>query len=75
MLVLARRFVPFFVPRGGIAASSSLTLGYPPSRAANVRFLRTTGNHTRQRRKGISVYIGGGVITLIVIIILLVWLF
>ncbi|MET0560967.1 MAG: hypothetical protein ABW012_05075 [Gaiellaceae bacterium] len=54
------------------------TMDYPACALANVWVSLDRGRGTTTSasdRKGLSMYIGGGVITLIVIILLLVWLF
>lgn len=53
-------------------------MDYPACALANVWVSLDRGRGTTTSasdRKGLSMYIGGGVITLIVIILLLVWLF
>jgi hypothetical protein len=70
--------VPFFVPRDGTA--SSLGRQERGTRIAPYRkrgfCRRGTGNYIECKRpKGELMYIGGGVLTLIVVILLLVWLF
>jgi hypothetical protein len=73
------RFVPFFVPRGGIAASfvRLSPLSYPRSAKPQTGFRGTrTGNYwPAKRAKGDTVYIGGGALALIVLILLLIWIF
>jgi hypothetical protein len=73
------RFVPFFVPRGGITS--------PPARFRSARTrvrvvgkrgfrVPRTGNYSGlQTTKGVTVYIGGGALALIIIILLLIWIF
>lgn len=77
------RFVPFFVPRGGITSSPFLADGrfLPGTRhLANPcqrRFLAMRDGEPCgwQRSKGDLVYIGGGALALIIIILLLIWIF
>jgi hypothetical protein len=75
------RFVPFLVPRGGIAylLRSPVTLvAYPGiTRPQTLRFpYNESGEQwSGNRAKGDSVYISGGVLALIVVILLLVWIF
>jgi hypothetical protein len=56
------------------------TRGYPPREVANVSVSPRgprgiSWSESERNTKGASMYIGGGVITLIVIILLLVWIF
>jgi hypothetical protein len=73
--------VPFFTPRGGIVASFALEKpcsgGGLPAVTGVKRFGRTRGWEYRrhQATEGDEMYIGGGFLALILIILLLIWLF
>jgi hypothetical protein len=79
------RFVPFSTPRGGMSPTSSyLNASNVPAVDARCRWPTNVGGFAtgtervsagRQRPEGDEMYIGGGVLALIIIILLLIWLF
>jgi hypothetical protein len=73
--------VPFFTPRGGISASSFRKRqpvhcrGATPANVAPAFRRGSIVECLRRQSKGDRMYIGGGFIALILIILLLIWLF
>jgi hypothetical protein len=79
------RFVPFFTPRGGTVAASFRSIGDGRTAMARGRNATTgafelatrvesPGEFKRSERRS-RMYIGGGLLALIIIVVLLVWLF
>lgn len=79
MLIFKRPRMFLLPPVASPPPLVAVTYGLPGSRAGvNVLgfFSPRTGNqHIGKRTKGDSVYISGGVLALIVVIVLLVWIF
>lgn len=74
------RFDPCLTPRGGISdllVIDVANLDTVPADKPDLGCLSSSKkwNQSRVERKEDSMYIGGGVLTLIVIILLLIWLF
>jgi hypothetical protein len=76
-------FEPFFTPRGGIAdllrkrfGSGRTRHGGPRNGTEHARFgARAAWNQGASRKEVLRMYIGGGLLALLVIVLLLVWLF
>ena len=76
------RFVPFSTPRGGMAPPSSLDFRLTVATRVGARNIGSRFQSvapvgtavTGPTTKGGTMYIGGGVLALIVIIVLLIWL-